>query len=80
MAVIAHFRERAEENGAKARNNPANVVKATLGGLRQLRLREDIYRGRGLAIRSAPKPPPPVETPVAPAPVEAAVPNGAPPA
>ena len=31
--------------------NPANVVKATLQALQQLRLREDIYRSRGLAIR-----------------------------
>jgi small subunit ribosomal protein S5 len=31
--------------------NPANVVKATLGALLQLRLREDIYRSRGLAVR-----------------------------
>jgi small subunit ribosomal protein S5 len=35
--------------------NPANVVKATLQGLQRLRLREDIYRSRGLAVRSAPK-------------------------
>jgi small subunit ribosomal protein S5 len=33
--------------------NPANVVKATLGALQQLRLREDIYKRRGLAIRKA---------------------------
>jgi small subunit ribosomal protein S5 len=39
--------------------NPANVVKATLGALRQLRLRDDIYRSRGLAVRK-------VEAPVAP--------------
>jgi small subunit ribosomal protein S5 len=32
-------------------DNPANVVKATLGALRQLRLREDIYRSRGLTIK-----------------------------
>jgi small subunit ribosomal protein S5 len=56
--------------------NPANVVKATLHGLQQLRLREDIYRSRGLSIKSAPKPP--VEAPVAPALAEAAAPNGAP--
>jgi small subunit ribosomal protein S5 len=31
--------------------NPANVVKATLQGLQQLRLREDIYRSRGLSIK-----------------------------
>jgi small subunit ribosomal protein S5 len=44
-------------------NNPSNVVKATLGALRQLRLREQIFRSRGLEIR---KPAaailPPVET------------------
>jgi small subunit ribosomal protein S5 len=39
--------------------NAANVVKATLNGLLSLRLREEIYRGRGLEIRK-------VETPVAP--------------
>jgi small subunit ribosomal protein S5 len=32
-------------------NNPSNVVKATLAGLKQLRLREDIYRNRGLEVR-----------------------------
>ena len=31
--------------------NAANVVKATLAGLRQLRLREDIYRSRGLTVK-----------------------------
>ena len=31
--------------------NAANVVKATLRALQQLRLREDIYRSRGLVIR-----------------------------
>jgi small subunit ribosomal protein S5 len=31
-------------------NNAANVVKATLGALRQLRLKEDIYKTRGLAV------------------------------
>ena len=36
-------------------NNPTNVAKATLEGLRQLRLRSDIYRARGLSERS-PKP------------------------
>jgi len=40
-------------------NNAANVVKATLTALLSLRLREDIYRGRGIEIKkvSAPKPP-----------------------
>ena len=39
--------------------NAANVVKATLTALLSLRLREDIYRGRGIEIKkvSAPKPP-----------------------
>lgn len=37
--------------------NPANVVKATLRALQQLRLREDIYRSRGLEIKK-PVPPP----------------------
>ena len=32
-------------------DNAANVVKATLGALRQLRLREDIYRARGIEIK-----------------------------
>ena len=40
-------------------NNAANVVKATLKALLSLRLREDIYRGRGLEIRK-------VETPKVP--------------
>jgi small subunit ribosomal protein S5 len=34
--------------------NAANVVKATLNALLSLRLREDIYRGRGLQIKKAP--------------------------
>jgi len=39
--------------------NAANVVKATLTALLSLRLREDIYKGRGIEIKkvSAPKPP-----------------------
>ena len=36
--------------------NPANVVKATLGALQQLRLRDDIYNSRGLAIRKSESP------------------------
>ena len=32
-------------------NNAANVVKATLGALRMLRLREDIYKSRGLSVK-----------------------------
>jgi small subunit ribosomal protein S5 len=37
--------------------NAANVVKATLDALRQLRLREDIYQSRGLALKKVEKPP-----------------------
>jgi small subunit ribosomal protein S5 len=37
-------------------NNPSNVVKATIAGLQQLRLREDIYRGRGLEVKVKPVP------------------------
>ncbi len=36
--------------------NAANVVKATIAALQQLRLREDIYRSRGLEIRQIQKP------------------------
>jgi small subunit ribosomal protein S5 len=39
-------------------NNAANVVKATLNALLQLRLREDIYRSRGLALPKKEVPPP----------------------
>ncbi len=44
--------------------NAANVVKATLDALLSLRLREDIYRGRGLQIKKieAPKPPEAIPT------------------
>src|SRR5499427_3279162 len=35
--------------------NAANVVKATLTALQQLRLREDIYQSRGLAVKKAEK-------------------------
>jgi len=42
-------------------SNAANVVKATLKGLLSLRLREDIYKGRGLEIRKVKTP----ETPTA---------------
>ncbi len=59
-------------------NNPSNVVKATLAGLQRLRLREDIYRARGIEIKkktapvqaqpaSAPAPAPASATPQAPA-------------
>lgn len=37
-------------------SNAANVVKATLNGLLQLRLREDIYRSRGLEIKKVAAP------------------------
>jgi len=36
--------------------NAANVAKATLKALRELRLREDIYKARGLHVRPANKP------------------------
>ena len=39
--------------------NAANVVKATLQALLSLRLREDIFRGRGLEIRKVQPPKPP---------------------
>jgi small subunit ribosomal protein S5 len=39
--------------------NAANVVKATLEALLSLRLREDIYMGRGLEIKKVPPPQPP---------------------
>jgi small subunit ribosomal protein S5 len=43
--------------------NPANVVKATLKALQSLRLREDIYRSRGLEIRKLQPPGVPPTTP-----------------
>lgn len=43
-------------------NNAANVVKATLGALRQLRLKEDIYKMRGLAFEKKPAVPAPAVT------------------
>jgi small subunit ribosomal protein S5 len=36
--------------------NAANVVKATIGALKQLRLREDIYKARGLQMRQVQSP------------------------
>lgn len=42
--------------------NPSNVVKATFAALRQLRLREDILKSRGLPVRPA-TPAVPVATP-----------------
>ena len=44
-------------------SNAANVVKATLKGLLSLRLREDIYKGRGLEIRKVKTPEPPSAIP-----------------
>jgi small subunit ribosomal protein S5 len=48
--------------------NAANVVKATLEALLSLRLREQIYQGRGLEWKKSPPPPPPalppMETPI----------------
>ena len=48
--------------------NAANVVKATLQALLSLRLREDIYRGRGKEIKRVSRPLPPqlMETPASP--------------
>ena len=43
--------------------NAANVVKATLQALLSLRLREDIYFGRGLEIKKVPAPKPPEAIP-----------------
>jgi small subunit ribosomal protein S5 len=64
-------------------NNPSNVVKATLSGLQQMRLQEDIYKARGLEYKPrraavpvlapvaapipAPAPAPSIPTPAAPA-------------
>jgi small subunit ribosomal protein S5 len=45
--------------------NAANVVKATLQALLSLRLREDIYAGRGLQIKKVPPPQPPQAIPPA---------------
>jgi small subunit ribosomal protein S5 len=44
--------------------NPANVVKATLNGLKRLRLREEIYRLRGIEFRAAARPSSPAATAV----------------
>jgi len=46
-------------------SNAANVVKATLKGLLSLRLREDIYKSRGLQIKKVEAPKVPVATPAA---------------
>ena len=58
-------------------NNPSNVVKATLAGLQQLRSREEIYRGRGIALPAKPsEKPAPAAAPATSAP--AAAPASAP--
>jgi small subunit ribosomal protein S5 len=54
--------------------NAANVVKATLSALLSLRLREDIFRGRGLEIKKAEAPKLPEAIPTAAA--GSAVPGG----
>jgi small subunit ribosomal protein S5 len=43
--------------------NPANLVKATLTALLSLRLREDIYGGRGIQIKKVPPPTVPTAMP-----------------
>jgi small subunit ribosomal protein S5 len=48
--------------------NAANVVKATLQALRSLRLRESIFKNRGIEIRNAAPVPAPAEQPIQPAP------------
>ncbi len=45
--------------------NAANVVKATLTALQQLRLREDIYRSRGMVVKKLEPPTLPSVAPVA---------------
>jgi small subunit ribosomal protein S5 len=45
-------------------NNPSNVVKATMAGLQELRLHEDIYRNRGLQVK--PRQAPVIAVPAAP--------------
>jgi len=45
--------------------NAANVVKATLNALLSLRMREDIYKARGLQIKKVEAPKPPEATPAA---------------
>ncbi len=51
--------------------NAANVVKATLTALRQLRLKEDIYKSRGLTIKTPVPPTLPAATPAAASPAPA---------
>ena len=54
--------------------NAANVVKATLRGLLSLRLREEIYLGRGLEIKKVEAPKAPEAVPVPPSPPTDAAP------
>jgi small subunit ribosomal protein S5 len=56
-------------------NNPSNVVKATVAGLLQLRLREDIYRGRGIEYKPRVAPTPTSVPTPAPAPAPAKSPS-----
>jgi small subunit ribosomal protein S5 len=56
-------------------NNPSNVVKATLAGLQQLRLREDVYQRRGLEVKVRPVPPPVAAAAPTPAPAPAPAEN-----
>jgi small subunit ribosomal protein S5 len=55
--------------------NAANVVKATLHGLLSLRLREDIYAGRGLEIKKMETPKVPEAVPLPSSPPPAATPT-----
>jgi len=57
--------------------NAANVVKATLQALLSLRLREDIYKSRGLEIKKVPAPKAPEATPAAAPEAAAAAPASA---
>jgi small subunit ribosomal protein S5 len=47
-------------------NNPSNVVKATMKGLQQLRLREDVLKNRGMEVKVRAKAVAPAPAPVAP--------------
>jgi small subunit ribosomal protein S5 len=57
--------------------NAANVVKATLSALLSLRLKEDIYQGRGLEIKKVEAPKPPELVPAQSATPSPATPPGA---
>jgi hypothetical protein len=58
--------------------NPANVVKATLQGLKQLRLQEQIYQSRGLQVKPREKPVAAPASPVATAPAATPAPSPTP--